>query len=228
MIVEVKNIGGELFYNQRFNYMTRKWTDGEHTFSDPVLQVRRHRRQLQHWLSIKNLPDLPIYCLVSNSPETSIDTDDPDLNIVIRTDALPEKIEQVEASHAGPSIDPTSLDRLTKNLLDDHTENHYDYLDKFSLNSKDFNKEVICPTCQHVPMRRIYGTWQCQNCGYKNAEAHLAALRDYYFLYGSSITNKKMRDFLMLDSPDIANRILSNMNLSSSGKNKGRVYFLNF
>ncbi|WP_406944755.1 nuclease-related domain-containing protein [Halobacillus sp. SY10] len=228
LIIEAKNIGGELFYNQRFNFLSRTWDEGPQTFSDPVLQVRRHRRQLQQWLHIKSFPDIPIYCLVANShPGTSINTDDPSLDIVIRTEALPEKIVEISSEHDElQKLSTSSLHLLSSELLSDHTENEFDYIKYFSLSIKDFKRGVFCTNCNALPMKRKRGTWQCGICLHKDPRAHIPALGDYSLLVGHRINNLQARSFLLINSPSAMQNILRDMNLRSKGENKGRVYFL--
>ncbi|MFJ7308591.1 hypothetical protein [Peribacillus frigoritolerans] len=57
---------------------------------------------------------------------------------------------------------------------------------------------------------------------------HIHALRDYFYLIGSTITNRQLTVFLSISSSSSATRILQLLNLTSSGVNKGRVYRLNF
>ncbi|GEN54476.1 nuclease-related domain-containing protein [Halobacillus faecis] len=227
LIVEAKNIGGELFYNQRFNFLSRTWDDGPQTFSDPVLQVRRHRRQLQQWLHSKGFPDIPIYCLVANShPGTSINTDDPSLDIVIRTEALPEKVEEIATKHNGMDYRCSHL--VSDKLINSHSDYHKDYTELFHLQSHEYKKGVFCTACQKLPIHRLHGTWGCENCRRKNPTAHIPSLKDYFLLNGAEITNKGLRDFLLINSPNIAKKILTDMNLETYGNNKGKVYLLGF
>lgn len=228
LIVEAKNMGGELFYNQRFNFLSRTWDEGPQTFSDPVLQVRRHRRQLQQWLHMKGFPNIPIYCLVANShPGTSINTDDPSLDIVIRTEALPEKVDEINSQHSDlQKLSTSSLHLLSSELLSNHTENEFDYIKYFSLSIKDFKRGVFCTNCNALPMIRKHGTWQCGSCLHKDPKAHIPALKDYSSLIGLRINNRQGRSFLLINSPSAMQNILRDMNLRSEGENKGRVYFL--
>ncbi|GAA1380988.1 hypothetical protein GCM10009597_35040 [Peribacillus frigoritolerans] len=66
------------------------------------------------------------------------------------------------------------------------------------------------------------------NCQLSSKKAHIPALRDYFYLLSSTITNRQLRDFLSIASSSSATRILQSLNLTSSGVNKGRVYRLNF
>ncbi|MYL69963.1 hypothetical protein GLW00_03830 [Halobacillus litoralis] len=229
LIVEAKNIGGELFYNQRFNFLSRTWDEGPQTFSDPVLQVRRHRRQLQQWLHLKSFPDIPIYCLVANShPGTSINTDDPSLDIVIRTEALPEKVEVIQNNHTGERLSASLTDRISKEILESDSPRNYDYMKDFSIKNLEIRNGVFCTNCNRLGMVWNYGKWICSWCGQKDKEAHHPALRDYCLLYGPKITNKSIRDFLFIESPTVAQRILKKVCLRYEGTKKSRVYFLRY
>ncbi|MGR9048752.1 nuclease-related domain-containing protein [Halobacillus faecis] len=229
LIVEAKNIGGELFYNQRFNFLSRTWDEGPQTFSDPVLQVRRHRRQLQQWLHLKGFPDIPIYCLVANShPGTSINTDDPSLDIVIRTEALPEKVGEIADHHTGERLSTSLPDLISKEILKSDSPLAFDYLKDLSVKDSDIRKGVFCTSCQQLAMLWEYGKWKCNKCRHKDKTAHHPALRDFCLLNGSKITNKSLREFLLIESPTIAQGILKKVCARYEGTKKSRVYFLRY
>ncbi|MDQ7861688.1 hypothetical protein RCO48_13910 [Peribacillus frigoritolerans] len=58
---------------------------------------------------------------------------------------------------------------------------------------------------------------------------HISMLYEIiFYLIGSTITNRQLRDFLSISSSSSATRILQSLNLTSSSVNKGRVYRLNF
>ena len=89
---------------------------------------------------------------------------------------------------------------------------------------KDMVKGVQCPACENFGMRHIHGSWFCGQCGALSKDAHISAIQDYFHLYGDSITNKDLRDFLNLDSAPVARRILHSLDLIQRGTNKGRSY----
>ncbi|MYL36265.1 NERD domain-containing protein [Halobacillus litoralis] len=226
IILEVKNIGGELFFNQRFHYLERKWEEDHSTFADPVIQVGRHTRQLRKLLNLWQIPHVPIYGLVVNShPAARIDTDDDDLENVIRIETLPEKISTlVEGSI--PILNASPMNRLTTHLLTNHESYFYDYVKCFKLEKEDFKKGVFCPKCSSLPMKRMHGRWKCVNCAHLSKSAHVDALEDYSLLIEDRITNQSARDFLLISSPTSVKKLLQSMNLSTVGQNKGRAYML--
>ena len=68
--------------------------------------------------------------------------------------------------------------------------------------------------------------WLCVMCNYTSMSAHFSALNDYILLIGDSITNRKARDFLQLESPYVAKRILLGANPDVFGNKSKRVYTL--
>ncbi|WP_317777409.1 nuclease-related domain-containing protein [Peribacillus sp. CSMR9] len=50
-MIEVKNMAGEIYYDNTFNQHIRTNPDGKtEAFDDPILQVNRQRQQLVEWL----------------------------------------------------------------------------------------------------------------------------------------------------------------------------------
>ncbi|MED3708146.1 hypothetical protein P4502_02715 [Peribacillus frigoritolerans] len=109
-----------------------------------------------------------------------------------------------------------------------HIDADFSILERYNLTEKDLIKGVICENCKGNKLFRRHGTWICPLCQLSSKKAHIPALRDYFYLLGSTITNRQLRDFLSISSSSSATRILQSLNLTSSGANKGRVYRLNF
>ncbi|MES9735004.1 MULTISPECIES: hypothetical protein [Bacillus] len=59
-------------------------------------------------------------------------------------------------------------------------------------------------------------------------EAHKYAMQDYALLLGTTVTNKEVKEFLNIESSSVTKRLIQMMELSYTGKNKGRKYDLNF
>jgi len=113
-------------------------------------------------------------------------------------------------------------------LLKEHAPLDTSVLDQYEINSIEVGKGVICSGCSHLPMIRVNGAWYCEQCKISEKDAHVQALKDYYLLYGSQISNKHAREFLMNSSPFLVSRILRSMKLPSSGITKAKTYELTF
>jgi hypothetical protein len=67
--------------------------------------------------------------------------------------------------------------------------------------------------------------WLCAKCQTQSKDAHLNAIDDYFLLIKPSFNNREIREFLGLPTPRSTTHLLSQVNLSYSGSNKGRVYY---
>lgn len=85
-------------------------------------------------------------------------------------------------------------------------------------------KGVQCPACEAFGMDYHQGKWTCKECGHKTADAHTQALKDFFLIYGPTITSKQFRDFMKIKSSSTAKRILLSMDLVFIGTYKGRSY----
>lgn len=72
------------------------------------------------------------------------------------------------------------------------------------------------------------GKWTCLTCSHISKDAHIIALKDYALLIHSQITNSQLRDFLQVPSIYVGTKLLASLNLTHTGKNKGRIYHLKF
>lgn len=139
---------------------------------------------------------------------------------------LLERIESFEKMYHDEKIGPEEIKILCKNLLKYDTPKSYDPLDFYKISPFEVLTGVMCPDCFTLGMERKHGSWICSKCNFKSKDAHVQAICDYFLLLDSKISNRKCCEFLHLSSPFIAHYLLSTMNLSHSGSNKGRFYFL--
>ncbi|MCP1095759.1 NERD domain-containing protein [Peribacillus frigoritolerans] len=232
LIIEVKNIAGSIYFDPHFNQLIRTIEGKETAFPDPVTQVSRQESQLTNWFLKNGFPSLPILSLiVISNPQTIIRTalENHELHYkVIHRDALPAKINQMEHSITESSFSEKNLKKAIRVMNNHHIDADFSILKRYNLTEKDLIKGVICENCKGNKLFRRHGTWLCNQCQLSSKKAHIPALRDYYYLLGSTITNRQLRNFLNISSSSSATRILQSLNLTSSGANKGRVYSLYF
>jgi hypothetical protein len=139
---------------------------------------------------------------------------------------LIEKIESLRMVYRDEKIGAKEIKKLCKNLVKYHTPKCYDPLKFYKISPPEVITGVKCPDCFTFGMLRKHGSWICSKCNCKSKDAHVQAIYDYFLLIDSKISNRKCCEFLHLSSPFIANYLLSTMNLSHSGSNKGRLYSL--
>ncbi|MGD6817208.1 nuclease-related domain-containing protein [Metabacillus sp. 113a] len=230
VIIEVKNIAGTIYFDPKFNQLIRRKDGQETAFADPVLQSRRLEFQFSEWLRKNHFPALPIHTLiVISNPQTIIETPSAHsaalAKKVIHAQMLPFELKLLEAQYKKVFLTEKELEKMARSLNRANEEIDVQITNKYGILHSELVKGVLCPDCRGR-FERYKGGWLCSGCQNKNKLAHLEALNDYRLLIGSTITNKKIREYLSLVSPSSATKLLQSLNLKSSGQNKGRVYEL--
>jgi ribosomal protein L37AE/L43A len=169
--------------------------------------------------------------IVISNPQTIIRTAPENHKLhkkVIHRDALPAKKNQMEHSIKASIFGEKDLKKAVRVMNKHHIDADFSILERYNLTEEDLIKGVICEKCKGNQLFRRHGTWICHQCQQSSKTAHIQAVRDYFYLLGSTITNRQLRSFLNISSSSSATRILQSLNLTSRGANKGRVYSLYF
>ena len=229
LIIEVKNIAGTLFFDQSFHQLIRTMDEKEEGFADPVLQVKKHKQQLQTWIKNNKLPPIPIETLIVISNPSSIIKTTPQhkeiYRLVTHAANLPAKIHSIENDYPNKSCEKSELRKMIRLLQKQHTDPDYDILQRFQIAPSEIVTGVLCPDC-FITLSRKKGQWFCSNCASLFQNAHIQALIVYRLLIRSTITNKQLRDFLRIPSVSVASKMLNSLQAESVGKYKNKVYYL--
>jgi hypothetical protein len=227
LILECKNFFGTLYFDDDFKQMIRIANENEEGFQDPISQAKWHQHQLRTFLKFLHI-SLPIdYFVVIGDPSTIVKTSPKyreALKKVVHGHSLLEKIADVDKSFEKEVLNAKDIRKLSKLLLKNHTPEEFNPLKRYGISREEISTGIRCLNCKSSPMIRQKRTWFCPKCGWKDRNAHISALEDYFHLMGSTITNKQFREFVHLESESIAKRLLGAQNLSILGLNKGRVY----
>ncbi|MEH7347838.1 nuclease-related domain-containing protein [Gottfriedia acidiceleris] len=230
IIIEVKNLIGTLYFDQHFNQLIRSIDGKEESFTNPIVQVERQKRQLLQWLRKHNFINLSVipYVVVS-SPKTIIKASSNQSEIakkVFHSELLYKKVEELELKFKTDFYTHKEIRRLAKLLIKQHQLLDQNILDKYNIGTNELLTGVICMNCHQFSMVRDKGNWICKNCLQVSKLAHISALVDYFLLIGNSINNKQVRDFLHIPSIYNASRLLRKLNLPSSGTKKDKIHYL--
>ncbi|MGR3765706.1 NERD domain-containing protein [Rossellomorea sp. NS-SX7] len=230
LIAEVKNIAGEIYIDTDFNQMIRTRLETTEVFPDPILQTYKQKERLENWLFTKNHPAIPIeYRVVLTNSHTLIKNTSQHqlvLDKLIRSERLVYEIKKLTAKYTRPVVPAKELNRIANRLIKSHIPADPDVLSHYQLTKSDILPGVHCSGCHSLSMERVQGTWWCPTCHLKKKDAHIEAITDYALLLDMTISNKEMRYFTNLQSLSTAARVLSQMNLPSSGTTRNRRYSL--
>lgn len=231
ILLEVKYITGIIKFDPTFNQMIRTLNGEREIFPNPITQVDLQRRRLIQWFADRKQPHIPHIetLVVFTNPKAILETDSnyyQAINKVIQCAELPAKIEDIYRRNKETYFTDKELNKIEKLLLKNHTPEEFNVLQKFNIPQSYIAKGIQCVICQSFKVKREGRKWVCAICGAKPKDAHFPALKEYALLYGPSITNSQLRDFLQLPSISIATKILTSMNLPYTGKCRNRVYYL--
>lgn len=228
LILEAKNIAGELEFDERSHQLKRKTPNGYEALGDPISQMERQKNQLEKWMEEHIGKSIPIVgqVVLTNKNATLVSVTPSLMNKVTFQTNLPNRIKTIQDNFQNSILSEKELRKIARTLNKKHTTDRFPLLDYFKVKKNEIKKGVICPDCAHSPMKRKQGVWRCIECNCRSKIAHLEALRDYLLLIGNSITNSQARDFLQLSSRNSTLRLLKSMGLRYEGEGKSRVYFL--
>ncbi|TYS69054.1 NERD domain-containing protein [Sutcliffiella horikoshii] len=228
LILDSKYISGTLEFDETTNQLIRHRGEEKEKFGDPLSQVERQRYQLSLWLDKNNFPPLPIASqIVLTHSNATLTKATPSLmkKVTFHTN-LPNKLQTIDNFKYPPLLDKSNFRKIAKVLIKKHTPDEFSLLKYYGIPYHELKKGVVCPGCAYLPMLQKQGNWICRNCGLYSKTAHIENLMDYKLLVGNMITNRIIRDFLLLPSPSVANYLLNSLELPVQGTNKGRKYLL--
>jgi hypothetical protein len=228
LVLEVKNISGELKFEKDFNQTTCKKNGNEERIKNPVLQAKLQAKKLKGWLKEHNCTAIPIHYLVVNSNEkttiTSSSGNEQITRHICNSEDLIDKIDQIANFNKEEKLDSKEMKRIKRLLLSKHTPENPDILKQFNLSPSELLPGVKCPICSYLPMNLHNGIWCCPKCKLKSKTAHIPTINDYFLLVKPSITNAELRELLQIGSTSIASKFLTSMNLPFTGTYRNRVY----
>ncbi|WP_181347271.1 nuclease-related domain-containing protein [Thalassobacillus sp. CUG 92003] len=230
-ILEVKNFAGTLIFDHVFNQLIRRHNGREEAFEDPLLQVAEQKEMLTRWLRLQGFPqDYPIKPLVvishANTVIKASDNHPTARNTIIHANFLPKKLHDYWTAHPRHILSDSHIHSLSQTLLQNHTPQNPDLLDRYNIKPSDLITGIQCASCTRFAMARKRGSWVCTSCSSTDRLAHLPAVRDFALLIGPSVRNRELRQFLQLTSPKVTSNLLNALHLPTQGKNKSYRYTL--
>lgn len=227
LIIDAKNYRGELYFDGKFDQLIQTYKDTKKPYHCPVAQITRQQLQLKRLLETFKLTSPTIETLVVfTNPNAIIDAskDFKHSHKVIKVPSFLSKIELFEKRNRQEVLEKKQLQKVSKLLLKNHTPHNHDILAQSGIKEHELIKGVRCPKCDFLPMTRKVRSWSCPSCHYSSSKPYFNSLNEYILLFGNTITNRQLRDFLDIQSISTAKHILTSLNLPYSGSYKDRTY----
>ena len=224
---ESKNYAGEIDIDLTFDQLIRTIDGKQDTYGNPILQAKIQTSNLTIWLKNNSFSFPPIeYFVTISSAQTTIKNSNKSPEVfyrVCRTARALYKIEDMKMKFKSETLTMKDLKKIAHKLIKSHQPLIVDPK-VLNLPITEITKGIQCPDCQGFGMKRIHGNWLCSSCGHLSKTAHISAIKDFFLLNGFSINNQQLRNFLEIDSVDLATYILKSLNLISSGSKKNKTY----
>lgn len=229
LIIEAKNISGNLIFDSTFNQLLRIQDNKKETFEDPRVQAECHRTLLREWLVNHGINHLPIETLVffANVKTTlrTLPGDKGDFSKVCKARDIFNKIYHNEKIYHQERTDLSTITEMGNLLLSHQRPQKIEILQEFKIKTDEIRTGPRCPNCLHIPMIYTKGKGLCPKCQTSSKEVFKEGISDYFYLYKPTITNSECRHFLQLPSNHVAQKILQSLNLEWTGNTKSRIYY---
>jgi hypothetical protein len=230
LLIEIKNLSGELFYDQHTHQLIKTVNGNVEALSDPIAQVKRQKYQFKRILTNLLPNSFPIEHLVVLSNQSSILKTNPGGEAIFKEimfgGNLIFRINEMENCHKKQLITASQLKKVTDTLLKCHQPYNHNILEQYSILVRDILPGVRCPSCNCLQMEWKKGFWLCPTCKHRSKTAHIHSIHDYVLLNNTPFKSSQIRVFLNVPSVFLTSRLLSKSNLPSTGEKKHRTYHL--
>ncbi|MDN7242106.1 nuclease-related domain-containing protein [Planococcus sp. N028] len=226
VIVESKNINGQLHFDEKTGEFFRFNSEGEKTvLEDPRIQLNKNVRFLTQFFKLNKIT-LPVSGLVVFTAKDCEFISKPHRASLCKTYQMTESLIKILQAFP-PGAANLKLSKIKKMILAADTPYRQTPLcTYYFINPKDLKSGVFCQNCKTLTMQRDKRNWLCSNCGIYDASAHLLAIREYLTFVETKLTNQKLRDFCGFESRAVATRLLAKLDLERLGESKAFSYHL--
>ena len=226
LVIESKNISGEIYFNEAADEFFRLNPRGKKTvLEDPRVQLDKHIRFLNRWFAQHKIPLAVSGLSVFTSKHCEFITKPPSSNIC-KPYQMPDHLLKLWQSHL-PKTAKLNISKVSKRILANQTPfKRQPLCRQYTIHPDDIKPGVLCRACKTLSMQREKRGWTCTRCGERDSAAHVYAAREYFSIVDDSLTNREFRKFCKLESRSVASRLLSKLELDTTGEWKSCVYRL--
>ncbi|WP_059171925.1 NERD domain-containing protein [Bacillus sp. FJAT-27445] len=223
LLIESKNMKGTLFFDREFNQLLRLNGDQEEAFKDPIAQVKTRILKLKSLLAILPL-NIPVDYLISiASSKTILKTNSRHIDRVCHAYNIVHILMKLDAQYHEEFLTTDQIFEIANILLRFHTPSPFKNYHAFGLSLNDFLLGIYCPICNRK-LHYNWGKWHCYTCSSESKEVYIQKIIDYFLIFGPEISNSQCKEFLGLPSEDLSFKLLSRLDLHSTGKGKRKRY----
>lgn len=224
LILEIKNITGELRFLQNPPSLHRTLKNGEVDIMDcPVYQLEKNIDDLNDWFKMNGYPLKSSGALVL-AYTTSQVVIPPATMPVFYAKQFPHFLRKRESD--SPIMSREQLENIaTKLLKENHPYVPIPLCTYFRIDTSMIKSGILCSGCHAKLIRNTRRIWACSNCGKLIKNPYADNLKDWFAFVSNSITTEECRKFLDLKNSDAAKYALKSLPLKKVGKSIATKYY---
>jgi Nuclease-related domain len=188
LILEIKNLAGHLYLDDKVKQMIRTLDGKRECFEDPIEQVKRQSYHLNQILEQCKFPAIPIERLVViTNPSTIVEfspTYKEAFVRVIKSAQLQYKFTTFQHKYQTSILTSKEMKKLNKQLFKLHDAHDPDVCGLFQMDKRELLKGVLCPKCDQPFIMYYKGAnWWCPNFRINQKQPMLKHLKIMPFLF---------------------------------------------
>ncbi|MHA6261286.1 nuclease-related domain-containing protein, partial [Sporosarcina sp. CAU 1771] len=223
IILEIKNIAGDLIYHQNPPHFECIYEDGKTIVIDcPMMQIENTRTVLDHWLAQNGFPIKSEALIVMVNSNTLIKNAPPTMPIHYGKH-LPLYFRKQTSQK--PLLTKTQLEKLTQKLHQQNKPfNPYPLSDRFQVDKTHIRDGFLCGECHSTLRKKTRIKWTCPTCQTDQRNPYREGLQDWFMIMNQTISNAQCREFFQLETKFAAHHILKSMPLKREGQSRATIY----
>ncbi|WP_042470163.1 nuclease-related domain-containing protein [Bacillus ndiopicus] len=225
LVLESKNIAGELSFEENPTRLVRVRNGVVTTFESPEIQLERNMQLLRQWLTRHQISIPVIGAVVWTTSSYPLIMKSPKHLPMMFLSTVPTFFTQQQA-HFPKILTKEDCSELTKLLVEENERckfSRYPLFPRWQTKVLSIKQGVRC-VCGSFAMQRNKSSWHCEVCGIYDKRAHIATLKEWFIFVKDTISNREACYLLGIESRHIAKRLLKSAGLIETGGGRSIVY----
>ncbi|WP_249336736.1 nuclease-related domain-containing protein [Sporosarcina sp. Marseille-Q4063] len=223
IILEIKNITGELYFETDPYQLRRRKSSGEETIMDcPLTQLEVTQENLKVWLAKRGFHIEVSSQIILANKNGGVKTAPPNSPIIY----LKRLSIFLRENERKPSIfSANQLKNISYVIMQQRLEyNPYPLCTYYQLDPKLLTTGQLCSKCNATMIYQNHKSRYCKWCKEKEPNNYGQSIQDWLMLINTTISNRECRYFLQINDRREAHYALRSLNLIKEGKSVATRY----
>lgn len=223
VISEVKNLAEKIVVKSNPLQFIKEHSNGKRQpLKNPIVELERKIFLFDNWLRKQRI-EVPIKGIVAFAYNNELIIEETPSMDIMFTYEVAAYLRSLPVNKE--ILNKSEIHLLARKIVNCHQEyKPFPLIKRFDIHPANILPGVICPTCNHLPLKWMQKKWICQPCGYNGRNEHESALKDWSMLIKNSITNREFRYFAQLENRNTAKKLLARSPIELQGIGRASKY----